>query len=187
MEDALMEVDASISRIYTYAAWADKFDGAVHSTVQRYITLAMYERMGVMAVICPSESPLLSFISTVFPCLAMGNCVVAVPSEAYPTLALEMYQILETSDLPGGAINMITGDVRTLGRELAGHADVDGIWYFGSREGAVEIETLSADNLKRTWMHYNHYRDWMNPEHGEGVEFLLHATEVKNIWVPYGA
>lgn len=187
LEDGLKEVDTSISRLYTYGAWADKFDGKVHNTMQRYITMAMHERMGVMAVICPSERPLLSFISTVFPGLSIGNCVVSVPSETYPTLALDFYQILETSDLPGGALNMVTGDTAALGKELAGHADVDGIWYFGSREGAKMIETLSADNLKRTWVHYDQYRDWMNSEHGEGLEFLQHSTEVKNIWVPYGA
>jgi len=109
MEDALKEVDTSISRLYTYGAWADKYDGRVHSTVHRYVTMAMHERIGVMAVICPSERPLLSFISTVFPGLCMGNCMVAVPSGLYPTLALELIQILETSDLPGGAFNIITG------------------------------------------------------------------------------
>lgn len=187
MEDALTEVDISISRLYTYGAWADKYDGRVHSTVQRYVTMAMHERLGVMAVICPSERPLLSFISTVIPALCMGNCVVAVPSEVYPTLALELYQILETSDLPGGSLNIITGDVQDLTKELAGHADVDGIWYFGSREGAIQVETLSADNLKRTWVHEDQYRDWLDAGQGEGIEFLQHATEVKNIWIPYGA
>jgi len=74
-----------------------------------------------------------------------------------------------------------------LGKELAGHADVDCIWYFGSREGATQVETLSADNLKRTWVHYDQYRDWMDARQGEGIEFLQHTTEVKNIWIPYGA
>ena len=181
------EVEKSIERIYTYAAYADKYDGAAHSTVQRMVTLAMPEAVGVMGVICPDENPLLGFISTVIPAIAMGNRVVVVPSEKHPFSATDFYQILETSDVPAGTVNIVTGPKETLASELAKHYNVDGIWYFGTTEGSKNIELLSTDSMKRSWVNFGKYRNWLNPAHGEGQEFLRHATEIKNIWIPYGA
>ena len=185
--DAWQEVEKSIERIYTYAAYADKYDGLAHSTVQRNVTLAMPEAIGVMAIVCPDESPLLGFISTVFPAIAMGNNVVVIPSETAPFSATDFYQILDTSDVPAGTVNIITGKKEELATELAKHDNVDGIWYFGSREGCKKIEYLSADNMKRSWVNYGKYRNWMDAAQGEGEIFLRHATQVKNIWIPYGA
>lgn len=184
--DALMEVDKSIDRIYTYAAFADKYDGMAHSTVQRHVTLAMPEALGVMAIICPDESPLLGFISTVIPAIAMGNSVVVVPSETAPFSATDFYQILDTSDVPGGTVNIITGKKDELSAELAKHDNVDGIWYFGSKEGSKKVEVLSTDNMKRSWVNYGKYRNWQDKSQGEGDVFLRHATQIKNIWIPYG-
>lgn len=187
LQSAQDEVEKSIERIYTYAAYADKYDGAAHSTVQRMVTLAMPEAIGVMAVICPNENPLLGFISTVIPAIAMGNKVVVVPSEKYPFSATDFYQILETSDVPGGTVNIVTGPKEELAKELAKHYHVEGIWYFGTKEGSREIELLSTDSMKRSWMNFGKYRNWLDVSHGEGQEFLRHATEIKNIWIPYGA
>lgn len=181
------EVEKSIERIYSYAALADKYDGQAHSTVQRMVTLAMPERVGVMAIICPDENPLLGFISTVMPAIAMGNNVVVIPSERHPFSATDFYQILETSDVAGGVVNIVTGPKDELAKELAKHYDVDGIWYFGTKEGCKDIETLATDSMKRSWCSFGKYRDWMNDEQGEGEDFLKHATEIKNIWIPYGA
>lgn len=186
-EFAEQEVNASIERLYTYAAMADKYDGQVHHTTSRFVTLAMPEKVGVMAVICPDENPLLGFISTVIPAITLGNTVIAIPSESNPLIATDFYQILETSDLPGGAINIVTGTPKDLITELAKHDDVDGIWYFGTQEMSKTIEELATDNLKRTWVSYGKYRNWMDKAQGEGQEFLRHASEVKNIWIPYGA
>ena len=185
--DAWQEVEKSMERIYTYAAYADKYDGLAHSTVQRNVTLAMPEAIGVMAIVCPDESPLLGFISTVFPAIAMGNNVVVIPSETAPFSATDFYQILDTSDVPAGTVNIITGKKEELATELAKHDNVDGIWYFGSREGCKKIEYLSADNMKRSWVNHGKYRNWMDAAQGEGEIFLRHATQVKNIWIPYGA
>src|SRR5690606_15738668 len=118
VDSAKDEVEKSIERIYTYAAYADKYDGAAHSTVQRMVTLAMPEAIGIMAVICPEENPLLGFISTVIPAIAMGNKVVVVPSEKHPFSATDFYQILETSDVPGGTVNIVTGPKDELAKEL---------------------------------------------------------------------
>ena len=180
------EVDAAIQRCFTWAAWADKYDGAVHHTPLRNVTLAMPEPLGVIGIICPDEAPLLGFLSTVLPAIAMGNSVVAIPSESAPLLATDLYQLFDTSDLPGGVINIVTGLRRELLTALAGHDDVDGIWVFGTRAEATEAEKLSAGNMKRTWTEWT-VRNWADAAEGEGTEFLRQATQVKNIWVPYGA
>lgn len=180
------EVEAAIERIYTYAAWADKWDGAVHRTPFRNVTLAMPEPLGVIGVICPDACPLLGFISTVMPAMALGNAVVAVPSERGALVATDLYQVFDTSDVPAGVVNIVTGSQRELSAVLAAHDDVDGLWHFGSREGAAEAERLAAGNMKRTWVSYGRRRDWLDAIQGEGEEFLEHASQVKNIWVPYG-
>ncbi|MCE2790551.1 MAG: aldehyde dehydrogenase family protein [Saprospiraceae bacterium] len=184
---ALEEVQKSIDRLFTYAAWADKFDGKVHSTLQRFVTMAMNEKIGVMGIACPDECPLLAFVSLFAPAIALGNTVVIIPSERFPLIALRMVQIFETSDLPDGVINVITGARMELMTELAKHDDVDGIWFFGDKEGSAAVEKLSASNLKRTWVSLGKFRNWTDPQQGEGRDFLVHASEVKNIWIPYGA
>jgi aldehyde dehydrogenase (NAD+) len=184
--DAVREVAAAIERVYAYAAWADKWDGQVHHTPFRNVTLAMPEAIGTIGVVCPAHRPLLGFLSTVMPAVALGNRVVAVPSERWPLPATDLYQVLETSDLPAGVINIVTGPRDELSAVLAAHDDVDGLWHFGTLEGAAEVERLSAGNMKRTWVSYGRDRDWYDREQGEGREFLEHATQVKNIWVPYG-
>jgi len=183
---ASREVAASVERLFTYAAWADKWDGAVHRTPFRNVTLAMPEPIGVLAVACPSEPGLLGFISTVIPAVAVGNTVVAIASERWPLPATDLYQVLETSDVPAGVINILTGVRDELAPVLAAHDGVDAMWYFGSGEGSAEVERLSADNLKQTWVDYGGARDWADPQRGEGREFLRRASQIKNIWVPYG-
>ncbi|HET9604928.1 MAG TPA: aldehyde dehydrogenase family protein [Gemmatimonadales bacterium] len=180
------EVELSIRRLYTWAAWADKWDGHVHRTPYRNVTLAMPEPLGVIGIECAEEAPLLGFVSAMAPAIAMGNRVVILPSERWPLAATDLYQVLETSDVPGGVVNIITGPHAELRPVLAAHDDVDGMWQFGSAEGAEEVERLSAGNMKRTWVSYGRPRDWFDGVQGEGTEFLEHATQVKNIWVPYG-
>lgn len=184
--DAKKEVELSIDRIYYYAAFADKYDGQVHHTVFQNVTLAMPESIGVLAIICPSEFPLLGFVSTLLPAIAMGNSVVIIPSEKSPLSATDFYQILETSDVPAGTVNIVTGYHDELTDVLAKHDDIDGIWYFGSIEGSKKVEHLSTDNLKRTWVNYGKHRDWLDASQASGEEFLRHATQIKNIWIPYG-
>ncbi len=179
------EVDASISRLFTYAAWADKWDGAVHQTPIRGVTLAMNEPVGVLGLAAPDDFPLLGFVSLVAPAIAVGNTVIVVPSEPQPIAATEFYSVLETSDVPDGVINVITGTKDALAKVLAEHDDVDGMWYFGTPAGVKAVELASAANMKRTWASARG-RDWLDPRQGEGREFLRRASEVKNIWIPYG-
>jgi aldehyde dehydrogenase (NAD+) len=184
--EAVTEVERAIERLFTYAAWADKYDGLIHSTLPRGMTLAVPEPIGVLGLVCPDEHPLLGFVSLVAPAIAMGNCVVVVPSETYPLAATDFYTVLETSDVPGGVVNIVTGSHDTLAKVLAEHDDIDGIWYFGGADGIETVERASAGNMKRTWAHAGSERSWLDTSVGEGTEFLRQATQVKNIWVPVG-
>jgi len=185
-DDAFEEVQATLSRLFSYAAWADKFEGVVHRPPLRGVVLAMYEPMGVIGIACPDAYPLLGLISLVAPAIAMGNTVVVVPSQQFPLSATDCYQVFETSDVPAGVVNIVTGERDTLSLVLAEHDDVDAMWYFGDAEGSKRVEFASAGNMKRTWVSNGYDRDWLDMIQGEGREFLREATQVKNIWVPYG-
>ena len=185
LDAGVTEVEAAISRLFTYAAWADKHDGAVHDVPLRGVALAMHEPIGVVGVACPDPYPLLGLVSLVAPLIAIGNRVVAIPSERFPLAATDFYSVLETSDVPGGVVNLVTGARDALVRTLADHDDVDAVWYFGSHTGATAVEKASAANLKRTWTEWTG-REWLDPRVGEGREFLRRAVQVKNIWIPYG-
>ena len=186
-KDPHKEVQASIERLFHYAAWADKYDGLAHQPPMHGITVALNEPVGVIGIVCPNEAPLLGFISLVAPALALGNRVVAVPSEAYPLAATDLYQVLDTSDLPDGALNIVTGSADELARTLASHADVDAVWrHDGSAAGCAEVERLSAASLKRTWVGGAKGRDWYDVRQAAGRTVLAHASQVKNVWIPYG-
>ena len=185
-EQAAAEVNSGIERIFSYAAWADKFDGAVHNPPFRNIAIAMHEAVGTIGIICPRETPLLGFVSLVMPALAVGNTVIAVPSETYPLITGELYQLFDTSDLPGGAVNIVTGYASQLLKTLAEHDDVDAIWSFGDVASAAAAKAMSVGNLKQVWTNEGRAIDWFDSKVAEGRWFLEHATQVKNIWVPYG-
>jgi aldehyde dehydrogenase (NAD+) len=180
---AAREVEAAIRRLFTYAAWADKFDGAIHDPPLRGVVLAMNEPLGVIGVACPEEAPLLAFVSLMAPAVAMGNRVVMVPSQRHPLAATDFYQVLETSDMPDGVVNIVTGARDALALVLAEHGNVDAVWSFGG--DAAKIEAASASDLKRTWCEGD--VPWLDTQEGEGRHFLAQATQVKNIWIPYGA
>jgi aldehyde dehydrogenase (NAD+) len=168
--------------MFYYAGFADKYDGAVHATRQRFVTLAMNEPWGVMGIVCPDEAPLLGFVSLIAPAIAMGNCVIAIPSAAHPLSATDFYSALDTSDVPGGVVNIVTGDAKSLAKTLAEHDNVDALWYVGDEAGARMVEAASAGNLKATWT----AASAINWRDAQGREFLHRATQVKNIWTPYG-
>src|SRR6202008_1204388 len=144
---ATREIELGIERIFSYGAWADKFDGAVHNPPFRNIAVAMNEPIGTIGVICPSETPLLGFLSLVLPLIAVGNTVIAVPSEKYPLITGDLYQLFDTSDLPGGAVNIVTGYVSQLLKPLAEHDDVDAIWCYGDEATVASAKAMSIGNL----------------------------------------
>ncbi len=183
---ARAELDLCIDRIYTYAAMADKFDGHVHATPHRNVVLEMREALGVIGIVAPEEAGLLGLISTIMPAIAMGNRVVVIPSQRYALLATDFYQVLDTSDLPGGVVNIITGKQEALTEEMSKHYDLEGFWYWGSAEGSKLVEESAAATMKRTWVNYGKFHDWDDAQQGEGEAFLRRAVEIKNIWIPYG-
>ncbi|AJA62217.1 MULTISPECIES: aldehyde dehydrogenase family protein [Bradyrhizobium] len=183
---ARAEVEASIERLFSYGAWADKYEGTIHAPPLRGVALAMHEPIGVVGVACPDEAALLGFISLVAPLIAMGNRVVAVPSERHPLAATDFYQVLETSDVPAGVVNIVTGERDALAKVLAEHDDVDALWVFGSQEASTAAERLSIGNLKRTLVDHGLALDWYDRVASEGPILLRHAVQVKNIWIPYG-
>ena len=133
-----------------------------------------------MAILLPDDQPLLAFCTLAASAFAMGNTLVVVPSPTHPLSVTDLYQVLETSDVPHGTINIITGARDELAKTLSEHEDVDAIWYCGEKEGAANVQKASAANMKRTWV---------LPARGNDVpmnEILRQATQVKNIWVPYG-
>ncbi len=179
------EVAMAVSRLFTWAAWADKYDGAAKGVPLRGIALAMHEPVGVIGAFCPDEAPLLGLVSVLGPAMAMGNRLVAVASEAFPLAASDFYQVLETSDVPTGVVNVLTGSHAELAEPLAGHLNVDSVWSFSSADLSATLERAAAGNLKRCWVNHGRARDWVDAE-GAGRAFLAAATEVKTVWVPYG-
>ena len=179
------EVEASINRLFSYAAWADKYDGQAKGVPLRGLALALHEPVGVVAAFCADECPLLGLISALGPALAMGNRCVLIASEPFPLIATDFYQILETSDVPAGVVNILTGCHRDLAGPVASHLNLDAVWSFSSSDLSAQIETASAGNLKRTWVNNRRQHDWFSNA-AEGRSFLAAATEVKTVWVPYG-
>ena len=181
------EVSLSQERLFTFAAYADKFGGQLQETTLRGVVAAQHEPIGVIGIVCPERYPLLAFVTLLAAAIARGNTTVLVPSQRHPLPALDCYQLLETSDLPPGVVNIVSGPRAALRDVLAAHDDVDALWYFGSAAGCAQVERLSAGNLKRTWALSEDDWPW-DDEAANASEWLLRqATQVKNTWLPAGA
>jgi len=176
------EVEQSVRSLFRWAAWADKVDGRAAGAPFRGVALAMREPVGTIGILCPDAFPLLGLVGTLAPAIAMGNRAVLVASEPFPLAATDFYQVLETSDVPGGVVNILTGSHGELAPTLAAHLDVDAVWSFSGQPLARGIEAKSAGNLKRTWVE-TRARDWTK---SDDRTFIDVATEVKSIWIPYG-
>ncbi|MCF6220065.1 MAG: aldehyde dehydrogenase family protein [Robiginitomaculum sp.] len=181
---AKKEVALSVERLFFYAGFADKFDGAVHAPPVRDIAIAMNEPIGIVGIVAPQAAPLLGFVSLLAPVIATGNRAVLIPSDVYPLAATDFYQVLETSDVPAGVVNIITGAHDVLTPTLAEHDEVGAIWYFGKAGGVAGVEAASIGNLKQVWSHQEQEINWASTY---GRRFMEKASQVKNIWVPYGA
>ncbi len=184
--DGAEEVGIAIERLFAFAGWADKYDGAVHNPPMRAVAAAMVEPLGVIGIVAPPARPLLGAIALLAPAIAMGNTVVLVPSEQAPLSMTDFYQVLETSDVPSGVVNIVTGEAKTLAKTLAEHDGVDAVWFAGPADGSAMVEKASAGNLKQTWTSRGLDYDLADPRFA-GDYFLARATQVKNVWIPYGA
>jgi aldehyde dehydrogenase (NAD+) len=180
------EVDKTIERLFYYAAWTDKYDGHVHQAPYKSAALAMPEPWGVMGLVCPVHNPLLALVTLFAPAIAVGNRVVIVPSVRFPTLATDFYEVLDTSNVPPGVINIVTGHSDDLAKALAQHDGVEAIWYLGSAKGSAAVERESSGNLKATWVNCGRRRNLFDDHQAQGWEYLRHAVQIKNIWLSYG-
>jgi aldehyde dehydrogenase (NAD+) len=185
--EAETEVAASVERLFAFAGWADKYDGAVHNPPSRAVAVAMVEPLGVIGIVAPPSRPLLASITLIAPAFAMGNTVVLVPSEPHPLSVTDLYQVIETSDVPSGVINIVTGEAAALAKTLAEHDGVDGLWFCGPAEASAMVEKASIGNLKQTWTTRGLYYDLADSDKFAGTYLLAKATQVKNVWIPYGA
>lgn len=178
------EVEAAIARIFHYAAWADKFDGTNVQAKAGHLVNVLPEPYGVIGMTCPNAQPLTGFLSLVLPAIAMGNAVVAIPSQTDPLPVADLYQVFDTSDLPAGVVNIVTGARSELAPVLAAHDEVAAFWHAGPPQERAAIDRAATGNLKPVFAIQN--RDWTGPQ-AQGEDFLRHATRCKTIWMPYGA
>lgn len=175
--DGVAEVDEAIDILFRFAGWADKFGGRVQPVPTPGLALQVNEPIGVLGILCPETRPLVGLIGLIAPALALGNRIVVVPGAAQSLVATDFIQIVETSDLPHGALNIVTGDPGSLGAVLAAHADVDMLWI-GEATLAPPLEALSAETIKRTWA--------LPAGLAQDAELLNQASRSKTIWIPYG-
>lgn len=183
---ALAEVDAAVRALFTFGAWADKYDGSVHSTPMRNVTFAMNEPVGTIGIRCGERTPLAGVMGSVGAALSQGNVVVAVVPERFPLPALDLVQVMETSDVPPGTVNVLSGIHGEVVPTLAAHDDVDQLWDFVADDLSGHSERLAAGNLKRVWVDREGAIDWLTLSKRHTGMLLRGGTRVKNIWVPYG-
>jgi acyl-CoA reductase-like NAD-dependent aldehyde dehydrogenase len=186
-------VDAAIDRWVWYAGWADKFSqlvGTVNPVAGSYFNFSVPEPTGVVGVIAPSGSSLLGLISRLAPVIVSGNCAVVLASETRPLPGVTLTEVLATSDVPGGVVNLITGLRRELVQHLAGHMDVNGLDAFGLDPGqGAAIEELAVENVKRFVRPPSGGADaidWLN-DRAQSPYLIGEFTETKTVWHPIGA
>jgi acyl-CoA reductase-like NAD-dependent aldehyde dehydrogenase len=182
---ALAQADAAIDRWVYYAGWADKFAQVVGSTnpvAGPYFTFSLPEPTGVVAVIAPPESSLLGLVSVLAPVLTTGNAAVVVASQERPLPAVSLSEVLATSDLPGGVVNLLTGVTTELAPWLATHRDVNALDLTGVAPGArADLQAAAADNVKRVYVPRT--TDWSADP---GTARLRAFVETKTVWHPIG-
>jgi acyl-CoA reductase-like NAD-dependent aldehyde dehydrogenase len=186
---ATATVDASIDRLVWYAGWADKLAqvfGATNPVAGPYFDFSIPEPTGVVAVLAPQQSSLLGLVSVVAPVIVTGNTCVVTASYRRPIPAVDLAEVLATSDVPGGVVNVLTGRLGETVPSLASHMDVNAIDLVGAAgdpEHATDLEVAAADNLKRVLRAPNAEPDWgADPGTGRLTAFL----ETKTVWHPIG-
>jgi acyl-CoA reductase-like NAD-dependent aldehyde dehydrogenase len=182
---AAAQVDAAIDRWVHYAGWADKYPQVVGSTnpvAGSYFSFTLPEPTGVVGVLAPQDSSLLGLVSVVAPVLVTGNTAVVVASQDRPLPAISFAEVLGTSDLPGGVVNLLTGFTAELAPWLASHRDVNALDVTGAAPGArADLQAAAADNVKRVYMPRS--EDWSA---APGLTRLNAFVETKTVWHPIG-
>lgn len=180
-------VDAAIDRLVWYAGWADKISqvlGTTNPVAGPFFNISSPEPTGVVAVVAP-RGPLLGLVSVVAPVIVTGNTCVVIASEPHPLTAITLAEVMATSDLPGGVVNVLTGSVAEIAPWLAAHMDVNGIDLTGvdDTDLATELETAAADNLKRVRRPSGGPVDWLDEP---SIDRLAGWLETKTVWHPVG-
>jgi aldehyde dehydrogenase (NAD+) len=187
--DAARGIDAAVDRVIYYAGWADKYEqvlGSVNPVAAPYFNFTVTEPMGVVGVIAPDVPPLLGLLSLIVPAIVSGNTVVALASEKFPYAAILLGEMLATSDLPGGVVNLLTGFRKELVPTFATHTHLRAIV---GAVGAADRKTLelgAADSVKRTHFVDPDATDWL-ADTAQGLEAIRHTLEFKTTWHPVGA
>jgi acyl-CoA reductase-like NAD-dependent aldehyde dehydrogenase len=185
IQDSERSVAGAIDRWVWYAGWPDKVaqvTGAANPVAGPYFNFSVPEPTGVVAVVAPEESSLLGLVSVLAPVIATGNTAVVVASERRPLPAVTLAEVLATSDVPGGVVNVLTGFTAELAPVLAGHMDVNAIDLTGVAPAArADLEELAAENVKRVFTGTE--EDWAA---APGTRRLLAFLEIKTVWHPVG-
>jgi acyl-CoA reductase-like NAD-dependent aldehyde dehydrogenase len=196
--DAEAEVGASVDRAIFYAGFCDKLTSLLSSynpVPGPHFDFSVPDPMGVIAVVAPARPALLGLVSTILPVIAAGNTVVAIASQVDPRTAVLFCECLATSDLPGGVINVLTGDAKEIAPHLAKHREVAGIdAWTDDAELRAKLEAEGSDSVKRVTTHATpagaaHLQGWhdaADPQVGQGLGFLERFLETKTIWHPVG-
>ena len=183
-------VDAAIDRWVWYAGWADKIHhilGTVNPVAAPYFNFTIPEPTGVVGIVAPDDAPLLGLVSRLAPAVISGNCVVVLASERWPLPAVTLAEVLATSDVPGGVVNVLTGFTAELVPWLAGHMDVNAIDITGvPEEQRDEAERLAAENVKRVVRAEDGQTDWLT-DRAQSPYAVTAFMEMKTVWHPMGA
>ena len=181
------EVALSINRLVYYAGWADKYQqlfSRVNPVSSPYYNFSSPEPTGVVAVIAPDDSCLLGFLSVIVPAVVGGNTVVILASESYPLCGITFAEVLHSSDVPGGVINIMSGRRSELIEQFSSHMDVNAIIYCGVDSGhASMIEKNTALNVKRAINYAD--QNWIN-SNAQGPYHIMNSQEIKTTWHPIG-
>ena len=182
-KEAQTEVDNSIDRIVYYAGWCDKFNqvaSSVNPVSSSHFNFSSYEPMGVIGILAVQSSGLLGLVSMLMPVIAGGNSSVIIASEDKPLCAVTLAEVLNSSDVPGGVVNILTGSIAELWSPLSSHMDVNGISIDAVNEHVSDVQLASVDNLKRVRIYSNDFS--LIKE--QGIQFITDFQELKTTWHP---
>ena len=182
-KEAQTEVDNSIDRIVYYAGWCDKFNqvaSSVNPVSSSHFNFSSYEPMGVIGIMAVNSSGLLGLVSMLMPVIAGGNSCVIIASEDKPLCAVTLAEVLNSSDVPGGVVNILTGHMDELWSPLSSHMDVNGISTDGRNKYITKVQLASVDNLKRVRVYSNDFSLMQE----QGIQFITDFQELKTTWHP---
>lgn len=181
------EITCSVDRLVYYAGWCDKYQqifSTVNPVASSHFNFSVPEPMGVVGLIAPVDSALLGLVSVIAPAIAGGNTCVALASETMPLCSITFGEVLHSSDVPGGVVNILTGKIKELIPHFSKHMDVNAIVYCGEDKSVIaQIKSNSVSNLKRTIIQKN--SNWMG-NNAEGPYFIIDTQEIKTTWHPIG-